>query len=75
MRGHLHARRTLKGLAADLRVYMFWFTTYKRDFHENLAWHGKKKATRLRVFQNADDGALNLPNNTMTCTQCAHVEM
>ena len=36
--------------------------------------HGmeRKKATRLRVFQNADDGALNLPNNTMTCTPCAH---
>ena len=30
--------------------------------------HGmeRKKATRLRVFKNADDGALNLPNNTMT---------
>ena len=23
---------------------MFWFTTYKCDFHENLAWHGKKKS-------------------------------
>ena len=39
--------------------------------------HGmeRKKATRLRVFQNADDGAFNLPNNTMTGTQCDHIEL
>ena len=50
MRGHLHARRTLKGLAADLRVYMFWFMTYKCDFHEKLAWHGKKKNNSPACF-------------------------
>ena len=42
---------------------------------KNLHGMERKKTTHLRVFQNADDGALNLPNNTMTGKPCAHVEM
>ena len=58
-------KKDVEGLSCGFEGICFGSRHINATSMKTLHGMERKKATRLRVFQNADDGALNLPNNTM----------